>query len=69
MGDDKTWWMIGQVTRTNQLDFGSGPNPDVARWWDTKRKLFSLEEVCVHSAKCHSSSSNNRYPPFSILLL
>ena len=35
------------MTRTRRLDFGSGPDPDPAYQWDTKRKLFSLVEVCV----------------------
>ena len=35
------------MTRTSQLDFGSGPNPDAAYQWDTKRELFSLAEVCA----------------------
>ena len=31
--------------RTSRFDFGSGPDPDLADHWDTKRKLFSLAEV------------------------
>ena len=33
------------MTRTSQLDFGSGPDADPAYQWDTKHKLFSLAEV------------------------
>ena len=29
------------------LDIASGPNPDLAHQWDTKRKLFILAEVCI----------------------
>ena len=35
------------MTRTSQLDFGSGPDADMAGKWDTKCKLFSLVEVCT----------------------
>ena len=35
------------MTRTSRFDFGSGPDPDPAYQWDTKRKLFSLAEVCA----------------------
>ena len=31
---------------TSRLNFSSGPNPDPAYQWDTKRKLISLAEVC-----------------------
>ena len=34
------------MTSTSQFDFGSGPDPDPANQWDTKRKLSSLAEVC-----------------------
>ena len=37
---------IGSVTRTSQLKFNSGPNPDLAYQWDTQRKLINLAEVC-----------------------
>ena len=33
------------MTRTSRLDFVSGPDPDPADQWDTKRKLFSRVEV------------------------
>ena len=35
------------VTRTNWLDFGFGPDRDLASQWDTKPKLFSLVEGCA----------------------
>ena len=35
------------VTITSRLDFGSGPDADLAYQWDTKHKLFSLVEVCA----------------------
>ena len=35
------------MTRTSSFDFGSRPNPDPAYQWDTKRKLFSLADVCA----------------------
>ena len=35
------------MTITSQFDFGSGPDPDLAYKWDTKRKLFSLAEACA----------------------
>ena len=43
MGYDKTRWMswLGDNNKPS-----SGPDPDLAHQWDTKRKLFSLVEVC-----------------------
>ena len=38
---------VGFVTRTSRLYFRSGPNTDLTHQWDTKRKLFSLVEVCA----------------------
>ena len=35
------------MTRTIRLGFGEGPDPDPAYQWDTKRKVFSLAEVCT----------------------
>ena len=35
------------MTRTSRFDFSSGPDPDPACWWDTKREPFSLAEVCA----------------------
>ena len=35
------------MTRTSRLDFGSAPDSDPAHRCDTKRKLFSLAEVCA----------------------
>ena len=35
------------MTRTSQLDFGSGPDADPAYQWDRQRKLFSLAEGCT----------------------
>ena len=35
------------MTRTSRFDFSSGPNPDPAYQWDTKRKVISLVEVCA----------------------
>ena len=33
------------MTRTSQFDLGSGPDPDPASHWDTKRKPFGLAEA------------------------
>ena len=35
------------MTRTSELDFGSGPDPDLVLQFDTKHKLFSLVGVCA----------------------
>ena len=35
------------MTRINKFEFGSSPDPEPAYQWDTKRKLFSVEEVCA----------------------
>ena len=42
------------MTRTIWLHFGWGTDTDPANQWDTKRKLFSLEEG-MHSSECRSS--------------
>ena len=39
--------LFSSVTRTSRLDFGSGPDSDLAYRWDAKRKLFSLAQVCA----------------------
>ena len=36
---------VGWVTRTSQLDFSLGLDPDPAYQWDTERNMFSLAEV------------------------
>ena len=36
---------VGEVTRTNRFNFGSGPDPDPSSQWDAKCKLFSRAEV------------------------
>ena len=36
---------MGVWQEAADLKFGSGPDPDPADRWDTKRKLFSLAEV------------------------
>ena len=49
------------MTRTSRLDFVLDPDAFLAYQWDTKRKLFSLAEVCappsavpiVYSAETH----------------
>ena len=38
---------VGYMTGTSRFDFGSGPNPDPAYRWDTKRELFTMS--CVPS--------------------
>ena len=43
--------MVGQETRINELDFGSGSDLDAAYRRNTKRKLFSLAEVSA-STEC-----------------
>ena len=35
------------MTGTSGFNFSSGPNPDLAHQWDSKRKLISLVEVCA----------------------
>ena len=40
---------VVEVTGTSQLDSSSDLDPDLAYQWDTKRKLFSLMEVCALS--------------------
>ena len=48
---------VGKVTTTSQFDSGSGPNPNPAYQWDTKRKLFSLAEVCTLPSETLSPSN------------
>jgi len=45
--DKLDFWNFSSVTRTSRLDFGSGPDADLAYQWDVKYKLFSLMEVCA----------------------
>ena len=42
---DETWWVSWLGEKISQLNFSSGPNPDPAYQWDTKRKLISMVEV------------------------
>ena len=38
---------VGYVARTSRLDFGLDTDPDPVYQWDTKRKLFTLAQVCA----------------------
>jgi len=43
----KSCGRVVSVTRTRWLHFGSGPDPDTAHRWDTKRNRLYLAEVCA----------------------
>ena len=47
MDSVEIWWR-GLVCDKNhsRLDLGSAPDTDPAYHWNTKRKLFSLAEMC-----------------------
>ena len=49
---------VGSVTRTRQLDFGSGPDSDPAYQWDSVPKLFSMAEVCALPSAIHCPKQN-----------
>ena len=40
-------WKSWVGARTSGFDFGLGLDPDPTYQWDTKRKLFSLADVCA----------------------
>ena len=49
------------MTRTSRLDFGSGQDADITYSWNTKRKLFSLAEVCTLPSAITVTSSTDLF--------